>query len=54
LRLQQNVAASKLRGADAIGDDDRKKAVAAYKQYLALGGPFEKEARDAISMLDWK
>jgi VWFA-related protein len=54
LRLQQNVAAARLRGADAIGDDDRKKAVAAYKQYLALGGPFATEARQAIAALDWK
>jgi VWFA-related protein len=54
LRLQQNVAAARLRGADAIGDEDRKKAVAAYKQYLALGGPFDREARQAIAALDWK
>jgi VWFA-related protein len=54
LRLQQNVAAAKLRGASAIGDEDRKKAVASYQAYLALGGPFEKEAREAIATLDWK
>lgn len=54
LRLQQSVAAARLRGANAIGDDDRRKAIAAYRQYLALGGPFEKEARLAIEALDWK
>jgi VWFA-related protein len=54
LRLQQNVAAARLRGADAIGDEDRKKAVAAYQTYVKLGGPFEKEARQAIAALDWK
>jgi VWFA-related protein len=53
LRLQQNVAAARLRDANAIGEDDRKKALAAYKQYLALGGPYEKEARTAITQLDW-
>lgn len=54
LRLQQNVAASRLRGPNGIGDDDRKKAIAAYTHYLTLGGPFEKEAKDALALLDWK
>ena len=54
LRLQQNIAASRLGDKSAIGEDDRKRAVASYRQYLSLGGPFEKEARDAIAMLDWK
>ncbi len=54
LKLQQNIAASRLGDKSAIGEDDRKRAVAAYKLYLTLGGPFEKEARDAIAMLDWK
>lgn len=54
LRLQQNVAAAKLPSRSAIGEDDRQRALAAYKHYLTLGGPFEKEARDAIATLDWK
>ncbi len=54
LRLQQNIAAARLGNKSAIGEDDRKRAVAAYTQYLALGGPFEKEARQAIGLLEWK
>jgi len=54
LKLQQNISSSRLGDKSAIGEDDRKRAVANYKQYLTLGGPFEKEARDAIAMLDWK
>ena len=54
LRLQQNVASARLPSPSAIGDDDRVRAIAAYKRYLALGGPFEKDAREAMAMLDWK
>jgi predicted Zn-dependent protease len=54
LRLQQNVASARLPSKSAIGADDRQRAIAAYKHYLTLGGPFEKEARDAIAALDWK
>jgi VWFA-related protein len=54
IRMQQNVAAARLPSPSAIGDDDRQKAIAAYKRYLVQGGPFEKQAREAISALDWK
>lgn len=54
LQLQRHVAASRLRGATGIGDDDRKKAIAAYRTYLTLGGPFEADARQALAILDWK
>jgi VWFA-related protein len=54
LQLQRHVAASRIRGATAIGDDDRKKAIAAYKTYLTLGGPFEADAKQAVAILDWK
>lgn len=54
LRLQQNISVSKLGDKSAIGQEDRKRAVAAYQKYLSLGGPFEKEAREAIAALDWK
>ena len=54
LRLQQNVASARLPSKSAIGEDDRQHALAAYKHYLTLGGPFEKEAKDAIAALDWK
>jgi predicted Zn-dependent protease len=53
-RLQQNLASARLGDKTAIGEDDRKRAIAAYRQYLTLGGAFEKEARDAIAQLDWK
>lgn len=54
LRLQQNVANARLPSTTAIGEDDRQRALGAYKHYLALGGPFEKEAKDSIAALDWK
>lgn len=54
LRLQQNVASANLPSKSAIGEDDRQKAIAAYRHYLTLGGPFEKEAREALTMLDWR
>ena len=54
LRLQQNVAASRLRQPTALGDEDRKKAAAAYLRHIELKGQFEKEAREALSQLEWK
>lgn len=54
LRLQQNVAAARLPSPSAIGEEDRQHALAAYRHYLTLGGPFEKDAKDAIAVLDWK
>lgn len=54
LKLQQNISVSRLGDKSAIGEDDRKRAIASYQQYLKLGGPFETEARQAIAILDWK
>ncbi len=54
LRLQQNIASARLPSTTAIGEDDRQRALAAYRHYLSLGGPFEKDAKDAIAILDWK
>ena len=54
LKLQQNAAAARIPTAASIGDDDRQKAIAAFRKYLTLGGPFEKDAKDAIATLDWK
>lgn len=54
LKLQQNISVSRLGDRSAIGEEDRKRAVAAYQKYLGLGGPFVKEAREAIAALDWK
>ena len=54
LRLQQNVANAKLPSTTAIGEEDRQRALAAYRHYVTLGGPFVKEAQEAIATLDWK
>jgi hypothetical protein len=35
-------------------DDDRKRASAAFQKYLDLGGPYESQARQALSALAWK
>jgi tetratricopeptide (TPR) repeat protein len=36
------------------GDDDRKRAAAAYEKYVALGGPYESQARQALTALAWR
>ena len=36
------------------GDDDRKRAAAAFEKYLTLGGPYETQARQALAALAWK
>jgi VWFA-related protein len=34
--------------------DDRRDAIASYKRYLELGGPFEQSAREGLARLEWK
>jgi VWFA-related protein len=34
--------------------EDRREAVAQYRKYLELGGPFEQSARDGLARLEWK
>jgi hypothetical protein len=36
------------------GEDDRRRAVAAYEQYLKIGGPYERQAKEALASLNWK
>jgi VWFA-related protein len=36
------------------GDDDRKRATAAFEKYLELGGPYEVQARQALGALAWR
>lgn len=54
LKLQQSAASARIPASAGIGDDDRQRAIAAFKRYVAIGGPFEKDAKDAIAALDWK
>jgi VWFA-related protein len=35
-------------------DRDRQRAVGAFTAYLKIGGPFESQAREALSVLQWK
>ena len=37
-----------------IAERNRERTIDAYKKYLAIGGPFEKEAREALGSLGWK
>ena len=53
LKLQQSAASARI-PSSALGEDDRQRAIAAFKRYVAIGGPFEKDAKDAIATLDWK
>ena len=36
------------------GDDDRRRAVAAYERYVKIGGPYERQAKEALASLSWK
>ncbi|HYT76436.1 MAG TPA: hypothetical protein VEL79_16890, partial [Vicinamibacterales bacterium] len=35
-------------------EEDRRRAIASFEQYLKLGGPYENQAREAIASLRWK
>jgi VWFA-related protein len=35
------------------GDEDRRRAIAAFQKYLQLGGPYERQAREALAALSW-
>jgi VWFA-related protein len=35
-------------------DDDRSHAIAAYTKYIAMHGPYEQQAKEAIATLQWK
>jgi len=56
LRYQQRLRATgtSATAARALGENDRQKAIAAYKTCLTLGGSFEKDARDALALLEWR
>ena len=36
------------------GEEDTKKATAAYRKYIAIGGPFVQQAKEALQVLAWK
>jgi VWFA-related protein len=36
------------------GDEDRRRAVAAFTKYVELGGPYEQQAREALASLAWR
>jgi VWFA-related protein len=36
------------------GDEDRRRATANFQKYLELGGPYERQAREALSALGWR
>ena len=36
------------------GDEDRRRAVANFQKYLALGGPYDRQAQEALASLAWK
>jgi tetratricopeptide (TPR) repeat protein len=35
------------------GDEDRRRAIANFEKYLKLGGPYERQAHEALSALGW-
>ncbi len=36
------------------GDEDRRRAIANFEKYLQLGGPYERQAKEALAALAWK
>jgi tetratricopeptide (TPR) repeat protein len=36
------------------GDEDRRRATENFEKYLTLGGPYERQAREALAALSWK
>jgi tetratricopeptide (TPR) repeat protein len=36
------------------GDEDRRRAMANFQKYLKLGGPYERQAQEALAALAWK
>jgi hypothetical protein len=36
------------------GEEDRARAIASFEKYLELGGPYERQAREAVAALQWK
>ena len=35
------------------GEEDRRRAIANFQKYLQLGGPYERQAREALTSLGW-
>jgi tetratricopeptide (TPR) repeat protein len=35
------------------GEEDRRRAIAAFQKYVEIGGPFEGQAREAMTALGW-
>ena len=35
------------------GDGDRRRAIATFTEYLQIGGPYERQAREALAALGW-
>ena len=36
------------------GDEDRRRAIANFEQYVKIGGPYETQAREALAALSWR
>ncbi|HTM26432.1 MAG TPA: VWA domain-containing protein [Vicinamibacterales bacterium] len=36
------------------GDEDRRRAIANFERYVELGGPYERQAKEALAALSWK
>jgi VWFA-related protein len=36
------------------GEEDRRRAIAGFQRYLEIGGPYERQAKEALAALSWK
>jgi len=54
MRLLKSQRYDRQREAWVGGDEDRRRAIANFNKYLELGGPYEKQAKEALASLNWK
>jgi VWFA-related protein len=54
MRLLKSQRYDRLREKWIGADDDRRRAIANFNKYLELGGPYERQAKEALASLAWK
>lgn len=54
MRFLKSQRRSGVTGKWAASTRDRDRAVAQFHKYIALGGPYVREAQDALALLEWK
>ena len=53
VRLLGSVGPGSVTAARTLADRERRQAAEAYTKYLEIGGPYERQAREALTLLNW-